>query len=82
MNQAKAIATRQIDAHGNADAEDIVRLRILSMKQRGELIESACEAAAVVYRSRLAAGLPVAERDPWPQSTVEFFRKHAARVRI
>jgi hypothetical protein len=45
------------------------------------LIESACEAAAVILRSRLAAGLPPVERDPLPQSTWDFLAEHAARVR-
>jgi hypothetical protein len=51
------------------------------MRERSELIESACAAAAEIYRSRLAAGLPDAQPDPWPESTWEFLRKHAARVR-
>jgi hypothetical protein len=81
MSCQKAFLDKQAAAHGTADFEDIARLRSLGMKERGELIESACEAAAAVYRSRLAAGMPMLERDPWPESTVEFFRKHATRVR-
>jgi hypothetical protein len=72
---------RQAKAHAAAHTDEAARLRTLSMRERGELIESACEAAAVIYRGRLAAGLPVAERDPWPASTWEFLKKHAARVR-
>jgi hypothetical protein len=70
-----------IQAHGAADDADIARLRALSMQERSRLIESACESAAEVYRSRLAAGLPDVEPAPWPASTWEFLRKHAARVR-
>jgi hypothetical protein len=68
-------------AHDECDNEDIARLRALSMDERSKLIESACEAAAVIYRSRLAAGLPDVLPAPWPASTWEFLRKHAARVR-
>ena len=67
--------------HGTDHGADAARLRALSLGERSRLIESACEAAAVIYRSRLAAGLPDVEPAPWPASTWEFLRKHAARVR-
>lgn len=70
-----------VAAHDAADGAEIVRLRALSLRDRGRLIEAACEAAAVIYRSRLAAGLGEVEPDCWPASTWEFFRRHAARVR-
>jgi len=79
--EAKVVADKQAAAHGAAEGGDIARLRALNMCERGRLIESACEAAAVIYRSRLAAGMAVVERAPWPESTLEFFRKQAARVR-
>lgn len=71
----------QASAHSAVEISDIARLRALSMRERGRLIEVACEAAAVIYRSRNAAGLPGPQRAPWPASTWEFFRKHATRVR-
>jgi hypothetical protein len=70
----------QMKAHAAADAEEVARLRRLTLDERGPLIESACEAAAVIYRSRLAMGLPDIQPDPWPESTWEFQRKHAARA--
>ena len=72
---------RQAAAHAAAEAEDIARLRSMSLDERRKLIEDVCEAAAIVYDSRLAGGLPDVKRDPWPASTWEFLRKHAARVR-
>jgi len=71
----------QVAAHAAAKAGDLVRLRSLSMAERARLIQSACAAAALIRRSRLAAGLPPGEPDPWPASTWEFLRKHAAGVR-
>jgi len=71
----------QAAAHVAAESGNVARLRALSMQERSRLIESACEAAAAIYRSRLAAGLPGAQRAPWPASTWDFFRKQAARVR-
>jgi hypothetical protein len=68
-------------AHAAADADDLARLRSLSVQERSDLIVSACEAAAVIHRSRLAMGLPDAEPPSWPASTWEFLRKHTARVR-
>jgi hypothetical protein len=79
--KSKDEANKQAAAHVTADREDLARLRALSIQGRGRLIEAACQAAASIYRSRLTAGLPVLERDPWPKSTVDFFRKHAAHVR-
>ncbi len=78
------IATRmqkQAAAHAAADAAEIARLRSLSMRERSDLLEAACRAAALLRQSRLAAGLPDIQPDPWPESTWEFLRKHAARVR-
>jgi hypothetical protein len=69
---------RQIEAHQNAQHQDLARLRTLSMTERGRLIAQACEAAAAIQRSRRAAGLPDVQPDPWPQSTWDFLRKHAA----
>ena len=71
----------QILAHSAAQSKNSTDICSLDMHERGRMIESACEAAAAVYRSRLAAGLPDVQRDPWPESTREFFRKQAARVR-
>jgi len=68
-------------AHAALKADDFLRLRSLSMAQRSALLESACEAAAIIERSRIAAGLPPVEPAPWPASTWEFLKRHAARVR-
>jgi hypothetical protein len=67
-------------AHAAQKAGDLARLRALSLDERGLLIESACEAAMEVLRSRDAAGLPRAAPAPWPASTWEFLKKHAACV--
>ncbi|MBN1912191.1 MAG: hypothetical protein JW818_20895 [Pirellulales bacterium] len=69
----------QIAAHRATEHEDILKLRSLSMEERGRLIVQACEAAAAIQRSRRTAGLPEIEPDPWPESTWDFLRKHAAR---
>jgi len=81
MNQIDAAISNQVEAHGKAELGDIAKLRGLSTRQRGRLIEAACEAAAIIAHSRRAAGLPGINRDPWPASTWDFFRKQAARVR-
>jgi hypothetical protein len=68
-------------AHGQCDRDDIAWLRSLTPSQRSALLESACAAAAAIRRSRLEAGLADVEPAPWPESTWEFLRKHAARAR-
>jgi hypothetical protein len=77
----KLAVERQIAAHAAAESEGIARLRTLSMRERGRMLKAACEAAAQIQASRLAAGLPPVQREPWPESTWEFLRKHAARFR-
>jgi len=62
--------------------DDRIRwLRSLSMEERGELLVIACRTAALIERSRIASGLPPTEREPWPESTWEFLRKHAPNAR-
>ena len=78
MNTATQV---MVGAHEAADAVDIARLREMSIRERSVMIERACEAAAAMERSRLAAGLPATRPAPWPASTWEFLRKQAARVR-
>jgi len=82
MAEQAAVSTADVvRAHRAADEADVARLRALSEHERSQLIESACQSAAIIYSSRLAAGLPDVEPAPWPASTWEFLRKHAARVR-
>jgi hypothetical protein len=80
-DEPKDLMDRQIAAHAAAHAQDIARLRAMSMAERGRLIEAACRAAAALARDHAAAGLPPVKPVPWPASTWEFLRKHAARVR-
>ena len=81
VHQSVAVIQSAVKAHGAAADRDDERLRALGLRERGVLIESACEAAAAINLSRLAAGLPAVEPAPWPPSTWEFLREHAARVR-
>jgi hypothetical protein len=70
-----------IKAHAAEKAEDLMRLRALTMEDRSAMIESACAAAMEIERGRIASGLPPSTPAPWPASTWEFLRRHAARVR-
>jgi len=56
------------------------RLRSLSDRERGEEILAACRLAAAIYAGRLKSGSPPLVSDPWPASTWEFLRKHAANA--
>lgn len=81
MTQEYAVAMEQlVRAHAEAAEQDTAPLRALGPRERGILIELACEAASTIHCSRLAAGLPVEEPAPWPTSTWEFLRKNAAHV--
>ena len=80
-HESAAILDELIKTHAAEDDREVARLRALSPNERGFLIESACEAAAAIHLSRLGAGLPAVEPAPWPPSTWDFLREHAARVR-
>jgi hypothetical protein len=71
---------RQVAAQDAANDDNLECLRKSDLQERGRLLQSVCEAALVIHRSRLAAGLPAIERAPWPESTREFLRKQAANV--
>ncbi len=68
------------EAHRVLDAAEAARLRLLDARERSVLIEAACQSAAEIYRSRLAAGLGDIEPARWPESTWDFLRKHAAQA--
>jgi hypothetical protein len=70
-----------VQGHAAADDAEIARLRTLSEHERSQMLEAACTAAAEIERSRRAAGLPPSQPAPWPESTWQFLKKHAARVR-
>jgi hypothetical protein len=61
--------------------EEEARLRSLSLEERGRMIQAACRSAALIYRSRLKAGLPEVKPAPWPTSTLEFLRQHAPNAK-
>lgn len=59
---------RSIDSHEAAGIADAANAKQLSLKERGLMVMAACRSAAAIYRSRLAAGLPVGLPEPWPES--------------
>lgn len=60
---------------------DDIRLRSLSLAERGAMIEAACRTAGEILRSRIKSGLPAPLPAPWPASTIEFLSKHAPHGR-
>ena len=70
-----------VRAHTAADDAEIARLRSLSERERSQILEAACIAAAQIEKSRRATGLPPTQPAPWPESTWELLRKHAAKFR-
>ena len=70
----------QITAADGLD-ERIDALRSLTLEQRGRLIMQACRAAARIEQGRRLSDLAPSQPAPWPQSTLEFLRSHARRVR-
>lgn len=65
----------QIDAHERAHADERKRLRTLSMEERAQMVSAVCRTAAHIYAARLAAGYPPVRPQPFPASTLEFFKR-------
>ncbi len=61
--------------------DELAALRRLSLDEHGRLIESACRTAAEILAGRLRCGLPDEQPSPWPDSTVEFLKRHARAQR-
>ncbi|MBI1900595.1 MAG: hypothetical protein HYS13_05735 [Planctomycetia bacterium] len=80
MTDAEKIANT-VAAHEAADQAELEKLRAMSIEERGRMIQAACRAAWEIHCSRIRAGLPPIPPDPWPESTIEFMRKHAAKFR-
>jgi hypothetical protein len=59
------------------DADEISRLRSLTLEERGEMILSACRSAALIEQGRIESGLGPSQPLPWPRSTLAFLKKHA-----
>jgi len=60
---------------------DELALRTLSLTEKGKMVAAACRTAAAILRSRIKSGQPVPSPAPWPQSTIDFMRKHAPNGR-
>ncbi len=69
------------DAIKSLEQRDLERIRKMSMEERGELLASACRAAAEIEASRAAMGMPSIKPAPWPESTWKFLAEAARRAR-
>ncbi len=60
---------------------EIAAFRAMTLTERGHLLALACRAAARLNRSRIAAGLPEPQPEPWPESTWRFLAEQTAHAR-
>ena len=81
MSTGLAAIDRMSKAQQDANELEFRRLRELSLEERGRMVHAACQAAAQLAASRRAAGLPDPVPAPWPASTHDFLKRHAAHVR-
>jgi hypothetical protein len=72
---------RMTQAQQDANEREFQRLRELSLEERGQMLQAACRAVAQIAAHRRAAGLPDPLPAPWPASTLDFLKRHAAHVR-
>ncbi|MEX2216825.1 MAG: hypothetical protein WD768_22110 [Phycisphaeraceae bacterium] len=61
--------------------EDLESLRDLPMEERARRNDLVCRAAMSLERDKALNGLPPSEPTPWPASTWEHLRRHAADAR-
>ncbi len=72
---------RMSKAQQDVNELEFRRLRELSLEERRQMIHAACQGIAQLAASRRAAGLPDPVPAPWPASTHDFLKRHAAHVR-
>jgi hypothetical protein len=76
-----ALTNVDISAIIAAEACDAAEFAQLPMRRRGDLLISACQAAAALEESRLKMGLPPTEPAPWPSTTWTFLASAAAKLK-
>ncbi len=64
-----------------AAESDVSYVLSLSAEQRGDLLISACRAAAAIEQGRRQSGLRPSSPAPWPLSTQQFQSTWAAHAR-
>ncbi len=63
------------------EQSDVDQLRGLTLAQRAELIEAACDGAIEIEASRNRMGLPPSTPAPWPESTWNHLAEWTRRAR-
>jgi len=63
------------------ERSDLDHLRGLTIAERAELIEAACQGAIEIEASRAEMGLPRSTPAPWPESTLTYLAEWARRAR-
>lgn len=71
----------QVLAHEQAHADELKRLRSITVAERAAMFDAACRAAAEILASQRAAGMPPPPPHSWPHSTLEFLKRSAADAR-
>jgi hypothetical protein len=59
----------------------LTQLRAMSLEEKARVLDSVCAAAAEIEAAKLRMGLPPTKPAPWPDSTVQFLRRHAPNGR-
>jgi hypothetical protein len=62
-------------------AEDLKYWQGASMAEHARVLEAVCAAAMDILEGRKKMGLAPPDPDPWPESTLEFMRRHAPNGR-
>jgi hypothetical protein len=60
---------------------ELTDVQFLDHQQRGRLILSACQAAAMIERGKIRSGLPASKSDEWPESTWRFLKECIHRLK-
>lgn len=72
-----SVPTEPAEVLRAAEAE----MRAATLEERGRMVVRAVRAAVRIDRSRRASGFAEPVPEPWPASTHEFLRRHAAASR-
>lgn len=80
-NKTSAVEHFERLAEIHQTEEDLRELREMPLDRRLWMIEAVCTAAMECERAKPLNGIAPTEPQPWPQSTYELLRRHAANAR-
>jgi hypothetical protein len=81
MSDVQTMLQRQVEAVEHDNRLALSEWQAKPLAERAEAISACCRLAMTTLEARRSLGLPAPVREPWPASTLDLLRKHAADAR-